>query len=109
MSNFQAKYEKRFFENLQRYATIKTKIKKCVDQILENPRVRTELLHDMAGKLNLKGCRSIRVDRNFRIIFVICEECRRIPQCEYCFCENLPDDTVVFLTVGPHDKAYAMK
>jgi mRNA-degrading endonuclease RelE of RelBE toxin-antitoxin system len=79
MSNFKAKYEKRFFENLQRYAAIKTKIKKCVDQILENPRVRTELLHDMTGKLNLKGCRSIRVDRNFRIIFVICEECRRIP------------------------------
>jgi len=28
---------------------------------------------------------------------------------EYCFCEGLPDKTVVFLTVGPHGKAYAVK
>jgi len=49
------------------------------------------------------------VDRNFRIIFVICEECRRIPECEYCFCDNRSDETIVFLTVGPHDRAYAMK
>ena len=60
------------------------------------------------GKLNLKGCRRARVGMNFRIIFVICEECRKEPECEYCFCEGLPDQTVVFLTVGPHDKAYAM-
>ncbi|MFQ5594406.1 MAG: hypothetical protein ACE5HA_09675 [Anaerolineae bacterium] len=73
----------------------------------------TKLLGDMSGKLDLRGCRSARVDRNFRIIFVICEECRRVPECEYCFCdkdgEDLPDETVVFLTVGPHQRAYAMK
>jgi hypothetical protein len=61
------------------------------------------------GKLNLKGCRSARVGMNFRIIFVICEECRREPECDYCFCEGLPDQAVIFLTVGPHEKAYAMK
>ena len=33
--------------------------------------------------------------RNFRIIFVVCE--------------GLPDKTVVFLTVGPHERAYAMR
>jgi mRNA-degrading endonuclease RelE of RelBE toxin-antitoxin system len=77
--------------------------------VIEDPYAQTEFLGDVSGKLNLKGCRSARIDRNFRIIFVICEECRRIPRCEYCFCENLPDNTIVFLTVGPHDKAYAMK
>ena len=59
--------------------------------------------------INLKGCRSAHVGQNFRIIFVICEECRREPVCEYCFCEGLSDQTVVLLTVGPHDKAYQMK
>jgi len=46
---------------------------------------------------------------DYEAVFVICEECRRIPECEYCFCEELTDRTVVFLTVGPHDKAYTMK
>ena len=73
------------------------------------PSEEASLLDDVSGKLNLKGCRSIRINRNFRIIFVVCEECRRIPDCEYCFCEELPDNTVVFLTVGPHDKAYTIK
>jgi hypothetical protein len=57
----------------------------------------------------LRGCRSARVDRNFRVIYVVCEECRRISDCQFCFCEGLGDKTVVFLTVGPHDKAYALK
>jgi len=35
------------------------------------------------------------VTRNFRIIFVVCE--------------GLPDKTVIFLTVGPHERAYAMR
>ena len=39
---------------------------------------------------------------------VICEECFNIANCEYCFCEKLSDNSVVFLTVGPHDKSYAM-
>ncbi|MEA3339884.1 MAG: hypothetical protein U9R15_07950, partial [Chloroflexota bacterium] len=55
------------------------------------------------------GCRSARVTRNFRIIFVICEECRQVPECRFCLCEGLPDRTVVFLTVGPHEKAYRLR
>ena len=78
-------------------------------RVMDDPYSHTEFLGDISGKLNLKGCRSARIDRNFRIIFVICEECRHIPQCEYCFCDNLPDNAILFLTVGPHDKAYAMR
>jgi len=109
MNEYIAQYEKQFVRNLKRYASMKDRIKKCVDHVIAAPYTRTELLGDISGKLNLKGCRSARVDRNFRIIFVICEECRRVPPCEYCFCEGLPDNTTIFLTVGPHDKAYAMK
>ncbi len=41
--------------------------------------------------MDLRGCRSVRVTRNFRIIFVVCEECRRVPECRFFFCEGLPD------------------
>ena len=109
MSNCEAAYEKRFADNLNRYGAIRKSIKRRVDRILEDPYHNTETLGDISGKLNLVGCRSVRVDRNFRVIFVICEECRRIPECEYCFCDDMADKTVVFLTVGPHDKAYTMK
>jgi hypothetical protein len=25
------------------------------------------------------------------------------------FCEDLPDNTIIFLNVGPHERAYAMR
>lgn len=109
MSDYQAVYEKRFIKNLARYGSLRRQIRRCTERVLEAPYTQTEFLGDVSGKLNLKGCRSARIDRNFRLIFVICEECRHIPQCEYCFCENLSKKMIVFLTVGPHDKAYAMK
>ena len=109
MSDYQGVYEKKFILNLHRYSSIRQNIKRRVERVLKDPYQNTEVLSDATGKLNLRGCRSARVDRNFRIIFVICEECRNIPECEYCFCDNLPDRTVIFLTVGPHDKAYAIK
>jgi Txe/YoeB family toxin of Txe-Axe toxin-antitoxin module len=104
-----AKYEKQFIKNLNRYSSLKNQIKRCTQRIISDPYFNTEFLSDKSGKLNLKGCRSIRLDRNFRIVFVICEECIQIPRCEYCFCDNLPDNAIIFLTVGPHDKAYSMK
>ena len=109
VSNYEAVYEDKFVHNLRRYSAIRKNIKKRVERVLLDPYQNTEFLADATGKLDLRGCRSARIDRNFRIIFVICEECKKIAECEYCFCDGLPDKTVVFLTVGPHDKAYAMK
>jgi Txe/YoeB family toxin of Txe-Axe toxin-antitoxin module len=94
---------------LRRYASLRKQIKRRVNRVLADPYANTEALADASGKLNLRGCRSARINRNFRIVFVICEECRTIPECEYCFCEDLSDKTVIFLTIGPHDRAYAMK
>ena len=108
MSNYSAKYEKQFAKNLRRYASLRKRIKSSVERVISAP-YNSKILGDISGKLNLRGCRSVRIDRNFRIVFVICEECRHIPQCEYCFCQDLPDNTIVFLTVGPHDRAYATK
>jgi mRNA-degrading endonuclease RelE of RelBE toxin-antitoxin system len=113
MNKYHPVYEEQFFKNLRRYAALRQRIKKRVERILSDPYTATELLGDAAGKLNLRGCRSTRVDRNFRILFVVCEECRRVPECEYCFCEKdgqeFPGKTVIFLTVGPHSRAYSMK
>ncbi len=109
MSDYQAVYEDLFVKNLRRYSSIKKFAKKKISRVLVNPYHNTEFLGDPSGKLNLIGCRSVRVDRNFRVIFVICEECINIQNCQFCFCEDLPDKTIVFLTIGPHDKAYAIK
>lgn len=109
MSEYQAVYEQRFVDNLKRYAGTRDKVKHRVKRVLKDPYANAELLADISGKLNLRGCRSVRVDRNFRLIYVICGECRYVPECVYCFCEDLDDNTIVFLTVGPHDRAYAMK
>ncbi len=109
MSNYTAVFEKQFIQNLRRYTSLRQRIKRRIDRILSNPYINTEALADASGKLNLRGCRSARIDKNFRLIFVICEECRQMPECDYCFCNDLSDKTVVFLTVGPHDSAYAMK
>jgi mRNA-degrading endonuclease RelE of RelBE toxin-antitoxin system len=109
VSSYGAVYEKQFVRNLQRYSSLKERIRKKAETVLDDPYRNTETLADAAGRLNLKGCRSVRIDRNFRIVFVICEECRAIPECEFCFCDDLPDKTVIFLTVAPHDKAYSVK
>ena len=105
---YRAFYEDRFVRNLARYSSLRQRIQRKVEQILTDPYDRTERLGWVSGGLDLRGCRSSRVDRNFRIIFVICEECKPIKECQYCFCEEKEDKRVVFLTVGPHARAYAM-
>lgn len=98
-----------FQKNVRRYASLRKRVQQHVDQVLADPYLDSERLGKMPGGLDLRGCRSVEVTRNFRIIFVVCEECRRVPECRYCFCEGWPDKTVIFLTVGPHERAYAMR
>jgi hypothetical protein len=74
MSDYGAVYEERFLDNLRRYASRRFRIKQRVDHALANPYLNTEFLTDPLGKLDLLGCRSARVDRDFRVIFVVCEE-----------------------------------
>lgn len=109
MSKYTPFYSRKFSTNLQHYAAMRQPIKRRVERILQAPYHNTEALADSSRGVNLVGCRSARVDRNFRIVFVICEECRQILACEYCQCDDLADQTVVFLTVGPHDRAYTME
>jgi hypothetical protein len=66
MNEYIAVYEKQFVDNLKRYAAMKKQIKQRIEKVIQNPYVNTELLADANDKLNLIGCRSIRIDRNFR-------------------------------------------
>ena len=107
--SYQKHYLPRFQKDLVTYQSLRQRIFKRVEAVVRDPYLGTERLGHPAGAINLKGCRSAHIGRNFRIIIVICEECRKEPECEYCYCEGLPDQTVVFLTAGPHEKAYQMK
>jgi len=109
MTTYRAEYTPLFEKNLKRYRSMRRQIRREIGRVLQDPYAGTERLGKVPGGKDLRGCRSIRVTRNFRIIFVICEECRRIPECKFCFCEGLPDETIIFLTVGPHERAYAVR
>ena len=106
---YQAKYTPLFEKDLRRYRGMRIQILRRVTRLRQNPYQGTERLGKQPGGLDLRGCRSARLTRNFRLIFVVCEECRQVPECRFCFCEGLPDETVVFLTVGPHQRAYTMR
>jgi len=110
-------YTDTFGKNIKKYSAIKNQAKKKIDRILQNPYHNTEPLLNKTSKkksLNLLGFRSYRIDRNFRIIFVICEEWiklksekQKVANCSMCkdlFKEN--SKTIIFLTVAPHDIAY---
>lgn len=81
MSRYQCVMEDRFVRNQHRYQSLQKHIQRHVDQVLDDPYRGTERLGKRAGELDLRGCRSVRVTRNLRIIFAICEECRRVPAC----------------------------
>ncbi len=107
--SYQQGWGPRFTKPYRRYKSVRHLIDRRMAKVLADPYTGTERLGKMSGGMDLRGCRSIRVTRNFRIIFVVCEECRRVPQCRFCFCKGLSGETVIFLTVGPHERAYAVR
>ncbi len=68
---YRAVHEKQFVKRLRRYSNLRNQIQRRVDEILINPYQGTERLGYKPGGLDLRGCRSVRVTRNFRILFVI--------------------------------------
>ncbi|MDI6787832.1 MAG: hypothetical protein QME51_05625 [Planctomycetota bacterium] len=89
---------------LKDYPHLKKPFQKKVDYILQNPLQLGERLKD-----NLNGLRSLPFQGNFIIIYLVCEECRRlkhelINQCS--ICGKTPNNSVIFLLFRPHDDAY---
>ncbi len=97
-------FEDDFFKALKKYSSIKKQVQKKVDMIISSPVTMGEPL-----KGNLQGFYSCPVKRNFIIIYLYCDICRKkeddtVVLCSDC--KTMPDDTLKFILLGPHDKAY---
>ncbi len=99
-----------FQRGLKKHSSIARQIKRRVDRILADPYYNSELLTKKG--VDLRGKRSARVTRNFRIIYAVCEECinrsfkaRGYNDCPDCN-KTEPDKVIIFFVVGPHEKAY---
>ena len=90
MTTYLAEYTPLFEGNLKRYHSLHRQIRRRIGCVVQDPYAGTERLGKVIGGKDLRGCRSVRVTRNFRIIFVVCEECRRIPECGFCFWRTCP-------------------
>ncbi len=96
-----------FVKSLKKHSSIKKSIKKKVDMIIENPVALGEPL-----KGNFRGYYSCPVHRNFLIIYLYCEICRKKSDNEIVLCSDCAecsDDTIKFIALGPHDQAYGKK
>ena len=102
----EAKFEKAFLKAVKKHASIKKDIEKKVRQIMAHP---IELGEPLKG--NFRGYYSCPVRRNFIIIYLYCEVCRKKRDNEFLACsdcEITPDATIKFVLLGPHDAAYGI-
>ncbi|MCX5805347.1 MAG: hypothetical protein NT010_04665 [Proteobacteria bacterium] len=93
-----------FVQSLKKHSSIKKIIRKKVDMIIENPIALGEPL-----KGNFRGYYSCPVKKNFLIIYLYCRLCRKKgdEKTVLCFnCHENNDETIKFVDMGPHDKAY---
>ena len=100
----EARFEAAFLQAVKKHAAIKKQVKRKVDMIIENPAALGEPL-----KGNWQGFYSCPVKRNFIIIYLYCEVCRKkgddtVVACSEC--RDTPDQTIKFILLGPHDQAY---
>jgi addiction module RelE/StbE family toxin len=99
-----AKFESAFLTAMKKHAAIKKLVRKRVDMIIENPIAFGEPL-----KGKWQGFYSCPVKRNFIIIYLYCDVCRKkrddaVVACSDCL--DTPDQTIKFILLGPHDEAY---
>ena len=96
-------YSDQFVKSLKKFASVKKSVVNKIDRIIQNP-LRGEPL-----KYDLRGLYSAPVARNFLIIYSYCSICRKkgdhkVLRCNDC--ADMPDETVRFFDMGPHDKVY---
>ena len=96
-----------FVKSLKKHSSIKKEIQKKVDMIMKNPIALGEPL-----KGNFRGYYSSPAKKIFLIIYLYCKACRakgddKIVLCKDC--RTCRDETIKFVDIGPHDKAYKKK
>lgn len=60
---------------------------------------------------DLEGYRSYPLARSFLIIYIVCDDCRRLEQLAERACNRcgeIPEESVIFMAIGPYDDAYKM-
>ena len=93
-----------FVKSLKKYSSIKSEIKKKVDMIIEHPIALGEPL-----KGNFRGYYSCPVTKNFLIIYLYCNICRKKYDAQIVLCADCnesQDETIKFIAIGPHNEAY---
>ncbi len=101
------KFEKAFLKAVKKHSAIKKQIQEKVNQIIEHP---IQLGEPLKGPL--QGYYSCPVKKNFIIIYLYCNVCRKKGNDEFVECSDCleaSDETLNFLILGPHDEAYALK
>ena len=96
-----------FVENLKKFSSIKTAVKNKVDMIAEN---QISLGGPLKG--NLRGFYSYPVRKNFIIIYLYCNICRKKGDDKIVICSDCnksSDDTIKFVILGPHNDSYEVK
>lgn len=98
------KYHPQILKSLADYSHLKERFKKKREYILRSP---IELGEPLQGNLN--GLRSFPFAGNFIIVYIVCEECRKLQQQERNRCRQcgqIPENAVIFLAFGPHNPVY---
>lgn len=98
------KFEDAFLKALKKHSAIKKQVQKMVDMIARNPIAMGEPL-----KGNWQGFYSCPVKKNFIIIYLYCDLCRKkkddiVVGCSDC--NSTKNETIKFILLGPHDEAY---
>jgi mRNA-degrading endonuclease YafQ of YafQ-DinJ toxin-antitoxin module len=98
VENYKLYFTKEFNNRIQKYPSLKKQIANKVRHLLKDPyrAVKSEQL-----VRNLKGLRSARATHSIRIIFAICEECRKnnnqeLVDCNSELCERMDGDVIIF-------------
>jgi len=102
----ETRFEAAFLKSLKKHASIKKLVKKKVDMIISNPLAFGEPL-----KGNWQGFYSCPVKRDFIIIYLYCEVCRKKSDdvVVACYdCHDSHDKTIKFVLLDPHDTAYGI-
>jgi mRNA-degrading endonuclease YafQ of YafQ-DinJ toxin-antitoxin module len=97
-------FSESFLRSLKKHSSLREAIRRKVDMIIQNPVSLGEPL-----KGNFRGYYSASVKKNFLIIFLYCNSCRKKGDEETVLCSDCLDcknDTMKFIAIGPHDKVY---
>lgn len=97
-------YSESFVKSLKKFASIRKKIVNKIDTIIQDPFKGEPLKYD------LRGLYSVPVSKNFLIIYSYCKTCRKKGDDKVLLCHDcahMPEETVRFFDLGPHDKVYS--